>query len=262
MSPNQMALSEDTTAVDNRKQGVETDGRRQRLTLQRHRPHILSPLALLALVALLATACATSSASGKTASTPIPAATATPTATPAPRVLYTADWSHGAGGWTLPPHWSIQSGQLVNDGQGEDAIPIPFPLTQSRYTVEMQAQIQSYTCPGSCNEYGFAANSASGAHLYVAEIDEIDMHAPHHGFSMLTTAHPSSSGPTIATQDFVPGVNTRSYTVSVDGDTASYAISGSGVGSIAVALALAPATISITDHHVQLAISSLTITTP
>lgn len=228
-------------------------------------------LALLACVAILATACAgpSANANANSGGTPTPEATTattaptpTPTPTPAPRVLYTADWSHGAGGWTLPPHWSIQDGQLVNDGQGEDAIPIPFAFTQQRYTVEMQAQVSGYTCPGSCNEYGFAATGANGSHLYVAEIDEIDMNPPHHGFSMLTSPHPEDPKYAVATQDFIPGVNVRSYTVSVDGDTASFAISDSGVGSVTTTLPLAPATLSITDHHVQLAISSLTITTP
>lgn len=223
---------------------------------------VSSALALLALVALLVSACAASGVSGQAEQSPAASAAAMPTAPPAPRVLYTADWSHGANGWTLPPNWSIQGGQLVNDGQGEDAIPIPFPLTESRYTVEMQAQVQGYTCSPNCNEYGFAADSPGGSHLYVAEIDEIDMNAPHHGFSMLTTAHPQDPRYAVATQDFIPGVNVRSYTVSVEGDSVSYAISGSGVGSIAVTLPLAPAGLSITDQHVQLVVTRLTITTP
>ena len=177
-------------------------------------------------------------------------------------MLYTADWSHGPGDWKLPPHWSIQAGQLVNDGQGEDAISIPFPLMESRYTIEMQLQVENYTCSPNCNEYGFAADSTGGTHLYVAEIDEIGLTSPHHGFSMLTTSHPQDPRYAVATQDFIPGTNIRSYTVSVDGDTASYAISGSGVGSITVAQALSPANLSITDLHVQLVISSLTITSP
>lgn len=233
---------------------------RQRITSGMRQ--LAGPLALIALVAVLATACAGPFPDATASSTPTTPATATPTATPVPRVLYAADWSHGAGGWTLPPHWSIQSGQLVNDGQGEDAIPIPFALTQQRYTVEMQAQVMGYTCPGSCNEYGFAATGTGGSHLYVAEIDDIDMNPPHHGFSMLTSPYPEDPKYAIATQDFIAGVNMRSYTVSVDGDTAYYAISGSGVGAVTMSLLLAPATLSITDHHVQLAIASLTITTP
>ena len=221
-------------------------------------------LMLLALVALLVSACAAPGVNGQATAQTTPAATAapTPTATPVPRVLYTADWSRGANGWTLPPHWSTQGGQLVNDGQGVDAIPIPFVLTESRYTVEMQVQVQGYTCSPNCNEYGFAANGPNGAHLYVAEIDEVGQTPPHHGFSMLTTAHPQDPRYSVATQDFIPGVNVRSYTVSVDGDTVSYAISGSGVGAVAVALPLAPASMAITDQHVPLAVTRLTITTP
>ncbi len=220
-------------------------------------PWVLAPLALLA---LLASACATPMTSGQ--AIPTSTATALPTATPAPRVLYTADWSHGANGWTLPPHWSIQGGQLVNDGQGDDAIPIPFSPTESRYTVEMQAQVEGYTCSPNCNEYGFAADGIDGTHLYVAEIDEIGLNPPHHGFSMLTTPHPQDTSRAIATQDFIPGVNVRSYRVSVDGNSAFYAISESGVGAIEVAVPLSPVHLSITDQHVQLIVSSLTITTP
>lgn len=211
----------------------------------------------LALLGALALAGCAGQSNAKGGATPTP-----PKATPTPQVLYTADWSHGADGWKLPPHWSVQNGQLVNDGKGTDAIPIPFALTQQQYTVEMDLQVVDYTCSRNCNEYGFVADGTNGVHLYVAEADEIDMLPPHHGFSLLTSPHFADQQHSVATQDFIPGTNVRTYTVSVDGNIASFAISGSGVGSVATTLPLSPANLSISDQHVQLIISSLTITTP
>ena len=193
----------------------------------------------------------------QTARTP----TNSPTA-PAPRTLYTADWSHGPDGWTLPPDWSVQNGQLVNNGQGVNTIPIPYHLTAPQYTIKMQIRVQDYTCPGVCNAYGLAAQGTNGAHLYVAQIYAIAMNPPHHGFALLMTPHPQDPRYQLATQDFIAGSNVRSYTVSVDGATASYAISGTRLGSVTASLPFSPTTLSISDEHVQLVISSLTITTP
>lgn len=215
--------------------------------------------ALWALTLLGALAVAVSACAGQSASV---TATRVPTATVAPKTLYIADWSHGAGGWTLPPHWSIQGGQLLNDGKGDDAIPIPFPMTVQRYTVEMDLQVIDYTCSPSCNEFGIEAGNASVQSLYSAQINDIDIKAPHHGFSVLNTPHPQDARYSVATQDFIPGANVRTYTVSVDGDTASLAISGSGLGSVTGTLPFWPANLSISDQHVQIAVSRLTITTP
>ena len=179
-----------------------------------------------------------------------------------PRTLYTADWSHGPDGWRLPPDWSVRNGQLVNDGRGVDPIPIPYHLTEPRYTIEMQVRIQDYTCTGDCNAYGLAAQGANGARLYVAQIDAIAMDPPHHGFALLMTPYPQDPRYQLATQDFVAGSNMRSYTVSVDGDTASYAISGTRLGSVTASLPFSPTTLSISDEHVRLVVSSLTITAP
>jgi hypothetical protein len=162
----------------------------------------------------------------------------------------------------LPPDWSVQNGQLVNDGQGSDPIPIPYHVTEPQYTIEMRAQVQGYTCAEVCNAYGFAAQGANRAHLYVAEIDAIAMDPPHHGFALLTTPYPQDPRFQVMTQDFVAGSNMRSYTVSVNGDTASFAISGTRLGSVTASLPFSPTTLSISDEHVRLVISSLTITTP
>lgn len=248
-------------ARDNGHVGVARGEGRQRRqiidsTSMRRGSRALWALALLGALAVTVSACAGQSANATATHAP------TATATPVPKVLYTADWSHGAGGWTLPPHWSIQGGQLSNDGKGDDAIPIPFAVTEQHYTVEMDLQVMDYTCSPNCNEYGIEAGNANVKSLYSAQINGIDLKAPHHGFSVLNTPHPQDARYSVATQDFIPGANVRTYTVSVDGDTASMAISGSGVGSVTGTMPFWPANLSISDQHVQIAISRLTITTP
>ena len=122
---------------------------------------------IVAVVALL-TGCATGS-SAKVTPTTTPLSTSTPTAIPT--VLYQADWSHGAGGWTLPAHWSIQGGMLVNDGKGFDPIPMPYTVTTPDYEVDLVAKAAAITTPSSCLQlYGIEALDGGGNQLYYAQI--------------------------------------------------------------------------------------------
>jgi hypothetical protein len=250
--------ADDTIAGRERGWGIR--GCVRRTAQSRHVAAMALVMGLCLAISLGLSACAGGSANATGADTPTPLPTATPA--PPPRVLYTADWSHGADGWTLPPHWFVQNGALVNDGQGVDPIGIPFSITAPHYTIEMQVQVEGYTCQRTCNEYGLSAQAPDGSNLYVAQIYGIEFISPHHGFALLSTPRPQDPRYGVATQDFNAGVNTRPYTVTVDGDSVSYAISGSGVGSVAVSVPLAPSSLSITDEHTQLSVTSLTITTP
>lgn len=187
------------------------------------------------------------------------------TATPTPQSLYAADWSRGTGGWTLPPHWRIQQGQLVNDGLSKDPIAIPYPVTTGRYTVEIQLQVLGYAVAPdcfSCSQYGLGADSPDGHQLYLAGVNGLDPQPPHHGFSLLDSQYRSPDSPSFPTNDFLPGVNVRAYTVIVDGKDATFDISDVPLGTVVTTVALSPAHLFIVDWYIQLAVSSVTITTP
>lgn len=216
----------------------------------------LAALALLASALCLTTACAASSTTR--AVTPTATTEETPTPTAVPRVLYTADWSHGAGGWTLPPHWQVRDGQLVNDGGGRDPIAVPFAFTGASYAVKMHVAVITPP-PASClSLYGYKALDARGDTLYDAEINCFGTRSsPRYCVSALT-AHGTEQ---YLTTDHIAGPNPISYTVLVRGQTVTYFPGTTALGSVTADVTLQPAQLQILDQQVQIAISDFQITT-
>ena len=216
------------------------------------------PVALLALVAaLLVAGCAPATASSTARET----ATSAPTATAAPHTLYQADWSQRAGEWTLPPHWSIANGKLLNDGKGFNSITFPYVVTVTAYTVTVRMRLIAINGSGYNNQYLFQGETPSGALLYSAGVNSLNQQ--NHGFSQLYPAQPDpQQNGNFGTADFTPGINTRDYVVQVDGPYVVFLLSGSDIGMVKSATSLAPARIALVDQTVQLEIESITITTP
>ena len=218
---------------------------------------------ILSLVAVLTSTLLAACASGTRASSPTPTATTqppAPTATVVPRILYQADWSHGANGWHLPAHWQVAGGALVNDGKGTTPVVVPIDVTTPDYTLTFQAQVQNVTpaTGPSGGEYGVIAEDTQGHPLYYAVLNQIDAAPPHHGFSYLYAPN-STIG---STQDFVPGSILRTFAVRVREDEISFLIDGSGLGSVISPVPLVPARLNLVDRYVQLTITSVTLTTP
>jgi hypothetical protein len=216
----------------------------------------LRVLAALLVVAALAAGCSAGS-SGRATPTTTPIRTATPT--PIPTVLYQADWSRGADGWTLPAHWSVQGGMLVNDGGGIEALPIPYTVTVPDYEVDLVARVVDVATPQSCgNLYGMQALDTNGSQLYYAQIYCIGTHPQNPGESLLlVTLDGMEQG---ATADFVLNNDVKTYRVIVHGKGIRYfPNSSAAVGGANAPEPLAPATFALLDQHVQLAIITFTV---
>jgi hypothetical protein len=229
----------------------EVPGEPGRRTRGRHVAAAL--VTLVAALALLA-GCDTRSAG----QTPTHAATATATA--APHVLYTADWSHGADGWTLPDHWHVQDGALVNDGSGNTSVTVPYTVTTANYEVDMDIQVLSVTRPQDCgNLYGLEALDRNGQQLFLAQIWCIGNHTRFPGASEIVV--PSTEGSQgFATADFVLNSTVKTYRVPVRGEGVRfYPGSSAAVGGAESSVPLAPATFALVDGNVQLAITRFVV---
>ncbi len=218
----------------------------------------LAALALLAAVLCLTTACAASSNTRAATPTPTPTNAAKGPPTAIPQLLYKADWSHGADGWTLSPHWQVKDGQLVNDGGGRDPIAVPFAFTMANYAVKMHVVVITPP-PASCSSlYGYMALDAQGATLYDAEINCFGTRSsPRYCVSQLT-AHGTEQ---FVTTDHIVGPNPISYTVVVRGQTVTYFPGDTALGSVTADVSLRPTQLQILDQQVQIAITDFQITT-
>lgn len=134
-----------------------------------------SPLAIFALLVVLVAVIAGAIwgvTRGNAGTSPTTQGTSKATATPAPRVLYQADWSQGADGWTLPAGAKIDNGNLVIDSKGQLQVPIPYVPT-GNYALEMDFQIEAVTIGG---HFGFTVQNPAGANQYFAQMDCTPMH--------------------------------------------------------------------------------------
>ena len=208
----------------------------------------LRMLAVMLAAATLAAGCSAGS-SARTA----------PTATPIPTVLYRADWSRGADGWQLPPHWSIQDGALVNDGGGVEAIPMPYTVTVPDYEADLVARVVDVALPQNCgNLFGMRAADASANELYYAQIYCMGTHPQNPAESLLYVD--GDGNPLVATADFALNNDVKTYRVQVHGKGIRFfPNSAAANGGVHAPLLLAPATFSLLDQHVQLVITQFAV---
>ena len=95
---------------------------------------------------------------------PSPTPSPGPTVCPPPCVLYQADWSNGANGWSGSPDWKFFNSMLINDGTDNlcggfsiEYAPTLFPPFQpqvANYAIEIEVQIVRQTRDG-CSDNGF-----------------------------------------------------------------------------------------------------------
>jgi hypothetical protein len=192
----------------------------------------------------------------KPATTPTTAPTPTPA--PPPKVVFQADWSHGAGNWKLPPHWSIQNGALVSDGYATENVPVPYVVNATNYQVQMTARVVDVTFKQiSCNTFfGILAEDDSGARQFEAQSICFGP-LPYHGDSRLTGADGSGR-----VWELIVGSNARTYRVNVYGNQAVYFPGGAGsIGGITNAAPISPAHLSLEASQVKLVITRFSITT-
>lgn len=219
----------------------------------------LAALVVISCAMIALTGCVTSTAQQPTSTpalTPTVATTLTPPATPT--VVFQADWSHGTGAWKLPPHWSIQSGALVTDGQNKENLPVPYTVTAKNYRIVMTARIVDVTFKTtSCNNYfGIVAQDTAGSQLFAAEAACFGP-LPYHGQSQLLGADGSDR-----VWELIVGGNARTYRVDVYGNQVVYYPGGAGsIGGITNAEPNSPAQLFIEASQVKLVITSFAIMT-
>jgi len=191
-----------------------------------------------------------------------PTTTPAPTTTAAPRILYQADWAQRASEWTLPAHWRIADGKLINDGQGFNGIQIPYEVTSQSYTLTINMAVTSINSDGYNNQYILNGRSPAGAMLYSAGVTTLNKQ--NHAYSELYPSQPDMTFQTYdtGTADFTPGLSVRAYVVQVDGPYISFTLGGGNIGTLKSAIPLAPARLTLLDQTVGLEIESLTFTTP
>lgn len=217
--------------------------------------------ALLACCAVVALAGCSSTAVGQQ-STPTPVLTPTVAAPPTPpappKVIFQANWSHGAGIWKLPPHWTIRDGALVTDGLMQDNLPVPYTVRAPNYRILMTARMVDVTFKDtSCNNYfGVIAQNGSGSRMFTAQSACFGP-LPYHGDSQLTAADGIGR-----VWELIIGSNARTYRVDVYGNRAIYYPGGAGsIGGIENPQPNSPAHLFIAASQVKLVITSFVIMT-
>lgn len=219
----------------------------------------LATLAVISCAVIALAGCGTSTAQQPT-STPAltPTIAATPTSPATPTVVFQADWSHGAGAWKLPPHWSVQGGALVTDGFTQENLSVPYTVTAKNYRIVMTARMVDVTIKTtSCNNYfGIVAQNTAGSRLFAAEAACFGP-LPYHGDSHLIAADGTGN-----VWELIIGSNARTYRVDVYGNQAVYYPGGAGsIGGITNAEPNSPAQLFIEASQVKLVITSFAIMT-
>jgi hypothetical protein len=215
----------------------------------------LAALVLVCCAVITLAGCNTSTAQRATST---PASTPTVAATTTPKVVFQADWSHGVGTWKLPPHWAIQHGALVTDGQTQVNLPVPYTVTAKNYRIIMTARMVDVTFKEtSCNNYfGLIAQDTVGTRLFAAESACFGP-LPYHGQSQLLAADGTER-----VWELIIGSNIRTYRVDVyDNSAIYYPGGGSSIGGITNVELNSPAQLFIEASQVKLVITSFVILT-
>lgn len=216
-------------------------------------------LALALALAALAGCAPGGSASATPTATMMPTATPTATALPQPKLLYQADWSHGAGGWALPAGWHVTNGQLVNDGTSDAAAIAPFTVSVPNYTIEARIHMLEVTSPtGVADTYfGLGAQDDSGKLLCAGEATGIWKASPWHSDSTLSTTGDYPDGAKV--WENIVGVNPKTYKLAITGSTVQYFPGNVSIGGLTAPYVLSPARPMLIASSVRLAIMSFAV---
>ena len=192
-----------------------------------------------------------------------PSRQAADTATPIPRVLYTADWSHGTDGWTLPSHWHLVKGRIENDGYGTESLVIPYQVTVPNYSVTVDFTVEKITSVPACHTYGIGGYSSGNTLQFLSSIACIrKLAVAYHAFSQNYVAHADSVGSQMSTQDFTVQFYTQTFSVQVQGNNVDFCPGVACLANVNSTTPLSPLQIEIYDVDVQMSISRIVITSP
>jgi hypothetical protein len=180
-----------------------------------------------------------------------------PTPTPVPRpgdVLYQADWSKGAAGWT-GASWKWVAGMLTNDGTGNDALPAsaaaPYDLGQTaNYAIE--AEIQALD-PRKGLTFGLLVRAKTpndgyrGGVLLIGQAPSIYIEVPNDSSNML------------AKGSFSPGTDWHKYRLEAKATKITFSIDGSPVLNAADNRYVSPDRAWLVSYSTQLNVRSFRI---
>jgi hypothetical protein len=196
-------------------------------------------------------------------STPSRQAEGTSTATPIPRVLYTADWSHGTDGWTLPSHWRLVKGHIENDGYGTEPLVIPYQVTVPNYSVAVDFTVEKVPNYAACHSYGIEGLSSGNTLQFLSSIACIrKLTVAYHAFSQNYVAHADSPGDQMSTNDFTVLFYTQTFSVQVQGNSVDFCPGITCLANVVSTTPLSPLHIAIYDIGVQMSISRIVISSP
>ncbi|MGO8946680.1 MAG: hypothetical protein ACLQUY_03240 [Ktedonobacterales bacterium] len=223
------------------------------------------PLLVIAAILLslvLYTASRPSTSGGASHSSPAPTTTSTGNqATPKPEVVYQADWTHGANGWTMPAHWHLVDGYVENDGGGTEPLMVPYYVTSPDYTIEADLTVQNVPNTQGSPAYGIEGLNGGGQLQFIGDIDSIQTKI-HHGFSELYLTHAEPGGQPISTQDAAITYATLTFAVQVQRDNVGFCIDANCLSNLNSTTPLWPMHIAIEDLGVQMTLTRLVITSP
>lgn len=211
-------------------------------------------IALVATAALLA-GCSTTSS---THIAPTATTAQSPTPTKAPTVVYSADWSHGADGWTLPAGWSIQNGALVNDGTGTGSITVPFTMPSGNYEIDFDAREVSASLPQNFgNLFGVMAQDNTGDLLFEAILLFIGNNPCARCWAQWSLR---ANGGAHTSADYVLSNSMKTYRVQVLGRSVRFFINApTSVAPVQSQAPLSPASLVIECGHINLVITRFQI---
>ncbi|MGO8947015.1 MAG: hypothetical protein ACLQUY_05000 [Ktedonobacterales bacterium] len=188
----------------------------------------------------------------------------TPTPTPAAsRVVYTADWSHGARGWVLPPSVQVKSGHLVFTGTGDVSLTIPYQPPVTGYTVEVGMEIDSVNTASMGGTITIAGQGTSGNSQYFAQLLCVGRQGLGCRGGQITVGTEGGVFPTgMQVSDFDTGPYESTYQVHVGASNVQFCDGQSCHSADFVKVSKTAIKLVLQDDYLQMVVSSVAISIP
>jgi hypothetical protein len=225
---------------------------------------VIGPVSIAVILVLLLTCGIWALTRSPSSGAPVHAATPTPTSTPvSSRAVYTADWSRGASGWSLPSSVKIKSGQLIFSGNGNANLAIPYQPPVSGYSITLGMEIDAVNPVSNGGTITISAQDAVGNSLYPAQIDYVGRQFQGCSGGEIAAGveggrYPSGIG--ISDFDTGPYVNSYNFKVDAAGVTFCYAASCETAGYVNAPKPVVK--VVLQDAYLELKVTSIAVSIP
>ena len=199
-----------------------------------------------------------SSSSGVATST----ATPTPTLRPA-HVVYTANWSNGADGWSLPSSVHVKSGTLVFTGAGNVNLTIPYHAPVTGYSINLNMEIDTVNPAAHGGTITIAGEDATGRSQFYAQLLCVRLAGPGCRGGQFTVGIFGGKYPSgMQVSDFDVGPYDTPYQVRIGATNVQFCFQG-GCESVGfVNIPKTPLTVVVQDDYLEMKVSSLSVSMP